>query len=107
MKVSEIDMAIAEMGSFVLHTAPSGDVNILDLIYDDITAVTEKELTRKPLRHITIYGEEDDVFEVNSFPFTLRSGSWSSPSNNDGTLLEIRSIKPITMSGETTIYYIR
>jgi len=97
-------MALRELGSFTGNIP--ANTELLDKIYDDIFEKTGRALTRRPLCHITIYGNDGDIYEVNGFRFEIKDGSWSSPTNNEGTLLEIRSLKPL-QSGPVQIYYLR
>ena len=103
-KDDDAHMAMTEMGSFGANVA--ANVELVDLIHEDIEAKLGRKTAKRPLRHITIYGNDGDIYFINGHQFEIRNGSWGSPNNNEGTLVEIRSIRP-GQPGFVDISYLR
>ena len=80
--------------------------NIVDLIYDDIKTRTGMEFSRLPLRHMTIYGNDGDRFEIDGFEFEIREGVFATPSNDRGDLIAIKNVKSM-QDTSVAIYYLR
>ena len=97
--------ALTELGSYAANV--SAGQEIIDLIYDDLDTKLKHSVSRKPLRHVTIYGITGDTFTVNEhFKFEIKNDSWSSPNNDTGTLVQIRSLKA-NQQCDLQVYYLR
>lgn len=93
------------MGSFIGNTTMNND--LIPQIKSDIEnklGITDMGVLT--LRHVTIYGNDGDQFEIDGHIFELRDSVFSSPTNDNLTLLTIRKIVPKQSSG-VIIYYLR
>lgn len=93
------------MGSLVSKTIQPNQ-EIIDLIYDDIKEKTGIELTRNPLRHVSIFDDDGNLYKINNHIYKIRNSSLSSPNNDRADLIEIRSLKALQQC-TPDIYYLR
>lgn len=95
---------LREIGSYEGFVR-SGD-DLLSLIFDNIEEVTGVRITNGTLRHVTIISDDGNRFEINGFPFEIRNNMFCTPSNGEGTLMVIRSLKSL-QDCNVNINYIR
>lgn len=93
------------MGSYIGNTTMNND--LIPQIKSDIeNKLGITDTGTLVLRHLTIYGNDGDQFEIDGHIFEIKNGVFSSPTNDNLTLLTIRKIVP-KQSSNVTIYYLR
>jgi hypothetical protein len=97
---------IIQIGSYEAHAEAGSD--LLAAIHEDIKTKTGLNLSKPfTLRHITITGNDGDVFIINSYPYELRNSTFATPYNAAlPDALKIVNLSP-NQSGFVQIYYIR
>ena len=97
-------MAKVKMGSYE-GDVQNGD-DLLAVIYNDIEAKTGAKITNKKLKHITIWSENANLFEINGFEYEIKNSVFATPNNDNSDLLIIDSFKAL-QDCHVVIYYIR